>query len=105
MNEPCNSWPNRETWLVACWLSTRGYGELMNISCEMWRNDAKPGHDARVRRKLAYRMRAMVEMAGDSVDGLPPWRLSAVHWERLSDDFLGGIRTYRQAYHDLDVER
>jgi hypothetical protein len=41
----------------------------------------------------------------DSVDGLPPWRLSAVHWERLSDDFLGGIQAYRQVYHYLDVER
>jgi hypothetical protein len=50
-------------------------------------------------------MRAMVEMAGDAVDGLPPWRLSAVHWERLSDHVLGGIQDYRQVYHYLGVER
>jgi hypothetical protein len=77
----------------------------MHISREIWRNDAKPGRDARARRKLAYRMRAMVEMAGDSVDGLPPWRLSAVHWDRLSDNFLGGIQAYRPVYSYLDAER
>jgi hypothetical protein len=36
-------------------------------------------------------MRAMVEMAGDAVDGLPRWRVGAVRWERLSDDFREGI--------------
>jgi hypothetical protein len=91
MDETCNSWPNRETCLAACWLFTRRTGELMHISRKLWRNTPRPDRDARVRCQLAYRMRAMVEMAGDAVDGLPRWRVGAVRWERLSDDFREGI--------------
>ena len=62
MDERCNFWPNRETWLAACWPFTRRYGELMQTSREMWRNTARPGR-GQCAAQLAYRMRAMVEMA------------------------------------------
>jgi len=93
--EACNSWPNRETWLAAGWLFTRRYGELMNESRELWRGMRGPSQNPRTRRELAGRMRSMVVVAGDAIDGLPRWSLQAVSWDRLADHFLGGIPDYR----------
>jgi len=95
MNGTCNSWPNRETWLAACWLFTRGYGELMHESRELWRSMRGPSQNLRTRRNLAKRMRSMVAAAGDAIEGLPSWGLQAVSWDRLADHFLGGIPGYR----------
>jgi hypothetical protein len=93
--ETYNSWPNRETWLVACWLFTRSYGPLMHESRELWRSMRGPSENLRTRRELAKRMRSMVMAAGDAIDGLPRWSLQAVSWDRLVDHFLGGIPDYR----------
>ncbi len=95
MDEWCNSWPNRETWLAARWLFSYRYGELMHASREFWRATSGKARDAKVRRQMAGRMRALVATAGDVVDGLPSWGMRGVCWERLADHFLGGIPGYR----------
>jgi hypothetical protein len=95
MDEPCNSWPNRETCLAACWLFTRRYGELMHISRELWRTTRGRARDASVRRRLANHMRAMVVSAGNAIEALPTWRVHVICWDRLADHLLGGIADYR----------
>ncbi len=63
-----NSWPNRETWLAACWRFTRGYGELMHESRELWRSVRGPSQNLRTRRDVAKRTRSMVAAAGDAIE-------------------------------------